>query len=190
LALPSLPPRFVRDKAALAGVLLGVKLAPCPHCRQVGALIGHGFLRGYAERSSELVLRGRRFFCSNRALRLGCGRTFSVGLSTVLSGFVVRTLTLWSFASAVLGGLTRRAAWVCQTRGGLSLSSGYRLWRRLSAAQSALRARLCREAAAPASAAREPLAQLLLHFAVVVGASEDDLFAAFQSGLRRGLFDT
>jgi MSHA biogenesis protein MshM len=38
-------------------------------------------LRGYAERASELVFRGRRVFCSNRGQRLGCGRTFSVLLS-------------------------------------------------------------------------------------------------------------
>ena len=189
MASPSLPPRFVRDEAALSGVLFGIKLAWCPHCRQVGALNGHGFLRGYAEQSSEVVLRGRRFFCSNRGLRRGCGRTFSVALSTVLRGFVVRTLTLWSFANAVLGGLTRRAGWLCEAYGALSPSSGYRLWRRLSDAQSALRARLCREAAAPASSAREPMAQLFRHFAIVVGAGEDDPFAAFQSGLQRGLLD-
>jgi hypothetical protein len=34
-----------------------------------GTLIGHGLLRGYAERSSEVVVRGRRVFCSNRGLR-------------------------------------------------------------------------------------------------------------------------
>jgi hypothetical protein len=84
-------------------VLLGLKLAPCPHCRQTGALIGHGFLRGYAEQGSEVVVRsrGRRVFCSNREQRPGCGGTFSVLLSTVLSGFVVRTLTLLCFATAV-----------------------------------------------------------------------------------------
>lgn len=113
-------------------------------------------------------------------------------LSTVLSGFAVRTLTLFCFATAVLGGLTRRAAWLCATCGALSLSTGYRLWRRLNAAQSALRARLCREAPAPPSTAREPLAQLFAHLALVVGlavtASEADLLAALQSHLQQGLF--
>jgi hypothetical protein len=72
-----------------------------------------------------------------------------VKLATVLSGFVVRTLTLYQLARAVLSGLTRRAAWLSAAAGMLSLSTGYRLWRRLSAAQSALRARLCSEASAP-----------------------------------------
>ena len=183
------PPRFVRDAPALTGVLLGIKLVPCPHCRRSGALIGHGFLRGYAERGSEPEVRGRRFFCSNRFLRFGCGRTFSVALTTILAGFVVRTLTLLCFAQAVLGGLTRRAAWLRDVGGVFSLSSGYRLWRRLSAAQSALRARLSGEAPAPACGSREPLAQLLAHVGVVVGDDAGDLFAAFQLHAQRGLFD-
>jgi hypothetical protein len=159
-------------------------------------LIGHGFLRGYAERDSEVVVRGRRVFCSNRARRTGCGRTFSVRLATVLAGFLVRTLTLWRFANAVVGGLTRRAGWLLVADGALSLSSGYRCWRRLSAAQSALRTRLWREAPAPASVEREPIAHLLAHIGVVFPAVERtraarcwDPLAAFQLHLQRGLFE-
>ncbi|HKY36892.1 MAG TPA: hypothetical protein VJN18_13185 [Polyangiaceae bacterium] len=189
LAPPLGPPRFVRDEPALADVLLGLKLARCPHCRQCGALIGHGLLLGYAERTSEVVVRGRRVFCSNRGQRPGCGRTYSVLLSTVLYGFVVGTLTLFRFASAVMGGLTRRAAWLGAAAGALSLSSGYRLWRRLVAAQSWLRWRLCREAPAPACAARQPLAQLFGHVGVVVGTAEPDLLEALQRRLQRGLFE-
>lgn len=112
-------------------------------------------------------------------------------LSTVVVGFVVSTLTLFSFAKAVLDGLTRRAAWLRAACGRLCLSSGYRLWRRLSAAQSALRARLCREAPVPVSMAREPLAQLVQHLAVAIGgdSGDTDLFAAYQSRLGHGLFD-
>ena len=189
MASPFRTPRFVKDEPALAGVLLGIKLVACPHCRRSGALIGHGFLRGYAERSSGQVVRGRRFFCSNRALRPGCGRTFSVALMTVLGGFVVRTFTLFCFAQAVLSGLTRRAAWLCEASGAFSLSSGYRLWRRIAGAQSALRTRLSREAPAPQCAAREPLARLLAHFAVVLGNDQPDLFTAFQSHLQNTLFE-
>jgi hypothetical protein len=193
LVSPFSPPRFVSDEPALDAVLIGIKLVACPYCRQTGALIGHGFLRGYAERSSEVVVRGRRVFCSNRARRRGCGRTFSVKLAAVLCGFLVRTLTLWRFASAVVGGLTRRAAWLLAAGSALSLSSGYRLWRRLRAAQSALRARLWREQPAPSSAAHEPLAQLFAHLGVVVAAGvatvASDLFAAYQQNLQRGLFE-
>jgi hypothetical protein len=187
------PKRFVASEHELDLRQLGVELWACPHCAKSGTLIGHGYLRGYAERGEGRELRGRRLFCSNRGRRPGCGRTFSIKLSRVLAGFVVRTLTLFRFATAVLGGLTRRAAWLAAAAGALSLSSGYRLWRRLHAAQSALRARLYREAPAPPSVAREPLAQLIAHIAVVAGAgvaaAELDLFAAFQSGFGRGLFE-
>jgi hypothetical protein len=185
--------RFVGSEQELALSDLGIGLWACPYCAKSGTLIGHGFLRGYAERGSELVVRGRRAFCSNRALRPGCGRTFSVKLATMIAGFVVRTLTLFRFASAVLGGATRRAAWLGAAAGVFSLSSGYRLWQRLHAAQSALRARLCREAPAPASNAREPLAQLFAHLALVLGAgvaaAEGDVCAAFQIYFEQGLFD-
>jgi hypothetical protein len=177
----------VRDESGLCGVLFGLKLTPCPHCRQTGALIGHGFLRGYAERGSDVVVRGRRIFCSNRGQRPGCGRTFSVLLGAVLSGFVVRTLTLFCFATAVLSGLTRRAAWLREARGALSLSSGYRLWRRLSGAPATLRGRLCRIAPPPDSVARQPLAQLLAHVVLVVGESEADPFSALQNRLQQGM---
>jgi hypothetical protein len=145
-------------------------------------------LRGYAERASELVLRGRRVFCSNRGQRPGCGRTFSVLLSTVLYGFVVRTLTLFRFAQAVLNGLTRRAAWLSTLSSVLSRSSGYRLWQRLHETQSALRTRLCGEAPAPACSARQPLTQLFAHLGVVVGAAGTDLLEAYQRHLQRGFF--
>lgn len=152
-------------------------------------MIGHGLLRGYAERSSEVVVRGRRVFCSNRGRQPGCGRTFSILLSTVLVGFVVRTLTLLRFASAALRGLTRRSAWLGAAGGALSLSSGYRLWRRLTGAQSWLRARLCLLSTPPDCGAREPLAQLFAHVSVVVSAAEPDLLEALQRQLQRGIFE-
>lgn len=107
----------------------------------------------------------------------------------MITGSVVGTLTLWCFLQAVLSGLTRRAAWLGVAAGVLSVSSGYRLWRRLCAAQSALRARLSRHAPAPPCTAREPLAQLCAHLRVVVGTGDTDLFSVVQSRLQHGLFD-
>lgn len=109
-------------------------------------------------------------------------------LSTVLSGFVVRTLTLFRFAGAVLHGFTRRAAWLSTLSPVLSRSSAYRLWQRLYEAQSALRARLCGETPPPACNAREPLAQLFAHLAAIVGTSEIDPLEAYQRHLQRGVF--
>ena len=189
MAAPVGPPRFVRDESGLDEVLLGLKLARCPHCRRPGTLIGHGLLRGYAERSSQAVVRGRRVICSNRGQRSGCGRTASVLLSTVLAGFVVRTLTLLHFASAALSGSTLRRAWLGVAGRALSLSSGYRLWRRLTGAQTWLRARLCRVSAPPACGAHEPLAQFFAHASVVAGAAVPDLLDALQWQLQQGIFE-
>ena len=186
--------RFASDERGLDDSAAQFRLAACPHCRQTGFLLGHGFLRGYAERSSEAVVRGRRLFCSNRANKTGCGRTFSVKLATVLAGFVVRTLTLWQFASSALSGQTRRAAWISAAGGALSLSSGYRLWRRLREAQTTVRSRLWRQSPPPACDASEPLAQLLAHLQSLLAVSLNpslatghDPFAGYQQHLQRHL---
>lgn len=191
MAPHSAPPRFVRDERELTEVRSELKLWSCPHCGRTETLIGHGYVRGYGEHGTTQEVRGRRIFCSNRQRRPGCGRTVSASLMTAMLGFVVRTLSLFRFAKAVLGGLTRRAAWLAEASGTFSLSSGYRLWRRLNAAQSALRTRLSGLAQAPACGEQRPLAQLLAHMEIVVGADgqERDLFAAFQLLMQRGLFD-
>lgn len=157
------PVRFVSGQVVPEPVELGVKLWACPHCRQMGTLIGHGLVRGYTDCGPAQTVRGRRLFCSNRHRRRGCGRTFPVRLASVLAGFVIRTLTLFCFVEKVLSGMTRKAAWQATTRGALSLTSGYRLWRRLMREQSALRVQLCRESAPPACSHPEPLAVLLAH---------------------------
>jgi hypothetical protein len=182
------PKRFAADEAELRSVRVHLKLCPCPHCGRTGALIGHGWLRGYAEQAGVRVIRGRRVFCSNRFRRPGCGRTFSVLLGALLRGFVVRTETLFRFATEVTLGMTRKAAWHAATSGVMALSSGYRLWRRLGEAQSSLRARLCRQCPPPGCTHQEPVAGLLAHFRAAF-AGADCAFSSFQLRLQRGLFD-
>lgn len=162
------PGNFVEDEAALEQSLHRAKLTTCPHCGRVGTLIGHGKLWGYAERAGQLVVRGRRFFCSDRFRRPGCGRTFSVLVEQVLRTFTVRAGTLLGFVDAVVGGATRKAAWERVASGALSLSSGYRLWRRLGEAQAHIRTKLLSVLPPPPSNARQPWAQLLLHLEVAV----------------------
>jgi hypothetical protein len=185
------PPRikkFVEDRKQLDDYRLSAKQLECPHCRRVGNLIGHGFLKGYAERTQEREVRGRRFFCSNRFRRRGCGRTFSVLLASVMKRFVVRARLLSRFAEAVLQGRTRRAAWAQAASGALSLSTGYRLWRRLTLAQSRLRTLAAQLAAPPASSAAEPFGQLLSHLRCAVGEA-DCVFEGFQSAFQAELFN-
>jgi hypothetical protein len=112
-------------------------------------------------------------------------------LSSVLSCFVVRTLTLLCFVHAVLSGLSRRAAWLGELAKAFSLSSGYRLWRRLGAAQAALRSWLTQDVPVPPCLSREPLAAVMAHLSASLrGADGDaprDLFAAFQLRTGRAL---
>ena len=165
--------RIVADRRALEEACLGAKQLACPHCARTGMVIGHGLLFGYAEHDSERVVRGRRLLCSKRHLRTGCGRTFSVLLSCVIAGFSVRTRTLSRMLTAVIGSVCRKVAWErAGTPRGLSLRSGYRLWRRLLAAQSHLRTTLSSTCPPPASSDPRPLAQLLEHLHCALGTTE------------------
>ena len=105
-----------------------------------------------------------------------------------MRGFVVRAETLYHFASEVLNGMTQKAAWQTTTRGALSLSSGYRLWRRLGRAQASLRAWLCRQCEPPDCAHEEPLAGLLAHFAAAFPGVAC-VFAGYQLSADRDLFE-
>ncbi len=180
--------RFVSSEAELDEARTTAKLQACPHCGRVGTLIGHGMLWGYAERHArERVVRGRRLLCSNRYRNRGCGRTLSIWLETVMIGFVVRARTLSSFVSKVTEGQTRKAAWESVANGSLSLGSGYRLWQRLVQAQPELRTRLSGAVPAPPCSSKEPWAQLLAHFRLVLPGA-DCLFGRFQSWFQAALF--
>jgi hypothetical protein len=173
-------------------VLARAKQMACPHCRRQGTLVGHGLLTGYAERGSERVLRGRRLLCSARYSAQGCGRTFSVLLATVVAGFTARTETISALLEQVVAGLSRKAAWervqsTARDAPGLSLRSGYRLWDRLLAAQSTIRAALFDRTPPPASSDARPIAQMLTHLHHVLG-DTGCVLASFQLVMQRGLF--
>src|ERR1700682_5523221 len=70
---------FFRSTEEWIAIAERLKQTPCPHCKVVGMLIRHGYLRGYDESTPQRkTVRARRVFCSNREARRGCGRTFSV----------------------------------------------------------------------------------------------------------------
>jgi hypothetical protein len=188
LAMALSPPRrFVRDRQGLDDALAQAKQISCPHCHRTGMIVGHGLLMGYAERSSDREVRGRRLLCSGRLRRSGCGRTFSVLISTMMAGFAVRTRSLSGLLEAVVGGCCLKAAWE-KVGTGLSLRSGYRLWARLMAAQSHVRTMLCAVGPPPASTDARPVAQMLAHLRQVLGSSECVL-GSLQFALQRGVFD-
>lgn len=155
-------------------------------------LVGHGLLTGYAEHGNNREIRGRRFLCSSRFRRSGCGRTSSVLIATIVAGFTVRTPTIARLLEAVVGGLTRKAAWErapasASDAPGLSLRSGYRIWGRLIAAQSRIRTALCGRTLPPATADPRPIAQMLAHLRHAFGGA-GCVFAGFQLAFQQGVF--
>jgi len=172
-------PRYT-DETGLGAALEHAKLWACPRCGRTGALVGHGLVRGYGERDGTRVVRGRRLLCSNRHRRPGCGRTFSILRADVIATFLVRAPTLYQLVRTVIAGASRRAAWRVASAGAMSMSSGYRLWRRLGTAQVGIRTRLCRARPPPASTRSEPLAQMVAHLEHVFPEASCPL-TAFQS---------
>lgn len=154
-------PRFVRDHSELQALLERANLLPCSHCGAYGTLIGHGMLRGYEERGSELAIRGRRLFCSNRGRKRGCGRTTSVLLAAFIKRFSVTVATIFSL---FLGRCRRDSvAGAAGARWPLSARSAYRLAARLERSSLDWRALLSASHPAPSSASTQPMAQLLEH---------------------------
>ena len=164
------------------------KLRRCPYCHQLGAMNSHGFLRGYSLLGTSSMIRGRRFFCSNRGRRPGCGRTVSVLLQMMIATFMVTTTLLASFVSSVVAGASRRAAWRLASAGAFSERSGYRLWQRLCRAVTHLRTQLVRSQPPPHSRATEPIGQVVEHIRVCAPGVKDDVFSAFQRHFQCGVF--
>jgi hypothetical protein len=165
-------PRYAKDDDELKALAGQARQWACPHCGRRKTLNAHGALRGCAEDGpGKSTLRGRRFFCSNRGMRPGCGRTFSVLLATLLAGATVRTGRLWQFyrARCATGSVAR--AWA-QLRGGFSVEAAYRWWHRWQAGQFRIRAWLHAQRAPPETGS------LLDHLTAVCGPA--DPLAAYQ----------
>ncbi len=152
-------PSYLQSLACFQSFRLTLKRIACPHCRGVGALIRHGFLRGYGE-GSRRIQRGWRIFCSNRQLRRGCGHTHALLLADYLYRRSVTAGTLTGFLKNLLSGLSLHAAWPMCPQG---VECGLRLWRTWKCSQTRLRSLLCPVAPVPASLQTNPLLQTLEH---------------------------
>jgi hypothetical protein len=53
---------LVPDSLELLNFRMEVRKSACPHCQCDSALIGHGYLRGFAAVGHEKVTRALRFF--------------------------------------------------------------------------------------------------------------------------------
>jgi hypothetical protein len=173
---------FFRNDAEWMAIVERLKQTPCPHCKAVGTLIRHGFLRGYDESTRAKTERARRIFCSNRNARRGCGRTFSVWLADKIRRLGLTTGALWRFLQHAAAGPVVAAI---RTAGGrLSDRTWLRIWKRFDQAQSKIRTALsacCSPPQLPTSQrpAEHVLAHLLAAFPNVPCP-----IAAFQQALR------
>jgi hypothetical protein len=160
-----------------------LKQTPCPHCKVIGALIRHGFLRGYDDsRPQRKTVRGRRIFCSNRNARRGCGRTVSVWCADKIRRLSLTTAALWCFLHrAATDSISAAIRTIdCQ----LSDRTWQRLWQRFDRGQSKIRTALsgwCPPPELPAG--HRPAAQVLAHLHAAFPDARCPI-AAFQHTLR------
>jgi len=159
-------PKYCSTDEELHQYRLSLKMIECPSCGHIGFLICHGFLWGYSPAGQEMIIRGHRYFCSNRFLKKGCGHTFSILFADMLSGFMVTATILWNFLVQIEVGLNTKAAWEL-VASGFCVENGYRLLRKLRIVQSRLRIFLCKERSPPFVNCEDPLLQLVAHFKTV-----------------------
>ena len=180
--------KYVRGGDELAKQAQDAKLHQCPHCYRLGTVNSHGFLRGYSEAGERGVVRGRRFFCSNRHLRPGCGRTFSILVRDFVRSFIVLAQTLAMFLLAIIDGVSVAAAWTQAAQRCFSRSTGYRLWHRLQEAQMHWSTCLIQRTEPPPSPDPRPIAQVIDHLKLCIGGVDSDIFAGFQNAFQMSLF--
>jgi len=158
-----------------------LKQTPCPHCKSIGFLNLHGYLRGYDEHDfCKKVIRGRRIFCNNRGRCSGCGRTFSILAAQILKKFMIGAQSFWRFLKKVLAGrLKIQAFQAAETT--LTRSSCYRLWKLFRLRQAAIRVKLLNLCPAPLnSLTHQPQLQTILHIKTAFASSSCPI-TAFQN---------
>lgn len=149
-----------QEVEALHGKL---KMTPCPHCKQVGSLIRHGFLRGYdQEHQRHKTVRATRVFCSNRNRSTGCGRTFSVWMADKIRRLFLGADSLWAFLTQAAASNNKLAAFR-KLDSCLSDSAPYRIWKRFSQAQTTIRTALAGLCPPPKTASDNPAQLTLAH---------------------------
>jgi len=160
---------FFRSPEDWTAIAQRLKLTACPHCKVVGTLIRHGYLRGFDESSPQRkTVRARRIFCSNRHARPGCGRTFSIWLADKIRRLSLTSGALWRFLQCAVAATIAEAGRVVDTQ--LSARTWQRIWQRFHRAQSKIRTALCGRCPppelptrSPPKPARQPAAQVLAH---------------------------
>jgi hypothetical protein len=157
-------PQFYRSDAEFRRIHLRLKQYSCPHCRMTHTLILHGYLSGYdLKRPHRSLIRGHRIFCSNRNRRGGCGKTWSIMMSSIIKNFIIQTAHLWDFLRNIGKGMN-----IFQSFNILKIpfspTSIYRLYKRVYENQHHIRSHLIRRLAPPQNVQHiNPLVKTILH---------------------------
>jgi hypothetical protein len=158
-------PRFYRTDQQRLAIVEQLKLTPCPHCNRVDSLILHGFLYGFDDSNPpRKTRRARRVFCSNRNLRTGCGRTFTVWPADRIRRLSLTAHTLWTFLQRAV--TTTIADAIRTASSHLSHRTWQRIWSRFLVAQSAIRTALnprCPPPIPPPDSSHSPAAETIAH---------------------------
>lgn len=163
-----------------------VKHYACPSCRKTGKLIFHGYLRGYAETSSEQVIRGRRIFCNNRKKSRGCGKTFSLLLPDFIARCTITSATLSTVIALLLKSCSP-AAVARKVLGSFSNRYIYGLLVRLRLRQSFLRSKLLTRHSYEKLSCADPLLQTLHHLTEAFP-DEENPVSSFQIFFKTSFF--
>lgn len=140
-----------------------IKLHSCPFCGFVGALILHGYLRGYVQKF--IGKRGIRIICNNRRKsRKGCGKTFSYLFSFLLKSRSYTVKHLWCAIEKISSMMSIKYAFF-SSGFTCSLKTIYRLWKRFKSRQSVIRSTLLSYSPVPIPTINTPYAiiQTLSH---------------------------
>lgn len=156
--------RFYRSKNDFQDLYFGLKQISCPHCKYIGTLIMHGYLRGYDEKNyGKRIIRGRRIFCSNRFKKSGCGKTFSVFKSNIIKGFNITADSLWKFLKNISNGINKFKSFK-DIALSFSNTTIYRLYKRFKYQQTNIRTALSRiHLKSKTCSNKNPVVQTILH---------------------------
>jgi hypothetical protein len=152
---------FFRSEKEIELFLSRLKLIRCQFCGQAETMVRHGFVRGCVSNKKRGIRRWR-IRCKKSHENNGCGKTPSVCLGGTLPRRWLNTKQLLTFIRALCEYRSIKAAWE-HWHIGLTLDSGYRIYKRLCACQSILRTRLCSRAPPPESKTGVPLFQVFAH---------------------------
>jgi hypothetical protein len=159
----------------------------CPHCKLVGFIILHGYLYGFSEKEfNKKIKRGRRFFCSNRNKRDGCGRTFSLLIANIIKGFVYTAETIWAFLNSIFNGINKSRAFNSLNVIN-STATIYRIYNRFKLSQTHIRSLLSVISKPPDTTSNNPVFQTILHLKETFK-DKDCPITAFQLNFQTSIF--